>query len=321
MNTFTKFALTIPQQVDQWINRGLNVTDRAKAEHFLSVISYYRLSAYTQPFQIPESNHQFKPGTTFDDILTLYTFDRELRLLVMDAIERIEVALRTHITNHMSVTHKAPHWYLDNNFFRDQRKHTDLLYDIGKMVDRSKELFIKHYQKNYTNPILPPIWMTVELLSMGTISKLYDNLSNVKSSDQELSDQKNIAKHFNIPAKVLCSWSEAITYTRNLCAHHSRLWNREYRIPPIVPNSPMQWIRWPIELKTDNIDPTKRVYLLLVTIEYLLQAVNQESTWHWRLKHLLERYPGISKANMGMPEDWLTDGFWRFKGEVPLFHS
>ena len=263
MATFIKPALSIQQQIDQWIGRGLNVADRAKAEHFLSVISYYRLSGYTLPFQVrgnTNQNHKFKFGTSFDDILTLYTFDRELRLLVMDAVERIEVALRTQITNHMSVTHKEPHWYLDDKFFRDKYKHTELLSEIEKDVSKTQELFIVHYKDVYDTPASPPIWMVSELLSLGKISKLYDNLANVNASTKGLNDQKEIAKCFNVPSKVLRSWLEAITYTRNLCAHHSRLWNREYAIVPIIPKKPAHWIRWPINLATHNIDPTRRIY-------------------------------------------------------------
>lgn len=129
MIRFTKQALTIQEQVEQWVGRGLEVPNRTKAEHFLSVISYYRLSAYSLPFQLGSNDHRFRQGTTFDDILNLYSFDRELRLLVMDAIERLEVALRTQITNHMSVTY-GPHWYLNSVLFNAGYKHNTLLIKI-----------------------------------------------------------------------------------------------------------------------------------------------------------------------------------------------
>jgi abortive infection bacteriophage resistance protein len=308
---FTKRALSIQEQVDQWMGRGLVVSDRVKAERFLSVISYYRLSAYSLPFQLGGNDHCFKPGTTFDDILNLYSFDRELRLLVMDAIERLEVALRTQITNHMSVTYGA-HWYLERNRFKATYNHQELIKHIGEEITRSnKEKFLEHYQNKYCNPALPPSWMVTEVLTIGKISKLFENLS-------ETDNQKTIARCFNVQAKLLFSWFQSISYTRNLCAHHSRLWNRDLRIRPQKPDKPKNLTRW---IKEQPILSNSRVYFSLVVIEYLLQEVNPESTWHWRLKHLMEKYPKIAKASMGMPDDWFNDEFWRFQGEPQIFNS
>ena len=314
MTRFTKQALTIQEQVDQWVDRGLVVTDRTKAEHFLSVISYYRLSAYSLPFQLGSNDHRFRLGTTFDDILNLYSFDRELRLLVMDAIERLEVALRTQITNHMSVTYD-PHWYLNSALFKAGYKHNNLLTKIDdEMARTNKETFLEHYQIAYCNPSRPPSWMVTEILTIGDLSILYDRLSN--SSDQHV-----IASCFGVHSTLLRSWFRSISYIRNICAHNSRLWNRELRVTPKIPQSNIPWVKMPISLDNPSIDPNKRVYFILVVIEYLLQSVNPESTWHWRLRHLLEKYPKITKASMGMPDDWLNDVFWRFQGEAPTFHS
>ena len=94
MTTFTKPFLSPAQHISQWRKRGLAVPDTARATRYLTVISYYRLSAYTLPFQLRNQGHAFIPGTSFEDVLDLYIFDRQLRLLILDAIERIEVALR-----------------------------------------------------------------------------------------------------------------------------------------------------------------------------------------------------------------------------------
>jgi len=89
---YLKAALSFPDQLAQLQQRGLHVTDPDRALHWLRRVSYYRLSAYFLPFKNGES---FRPGTEFNDVAGLYIFDRKLRLLVLDAIERIEVALRT----------------------------------------------------------------------------------------------------------------------------------------------------------------------------------------------------------------------------------
>ncbi|MHB1348730.1 MAG: Abi family protein [Desulfobulbaceae bacterium] len=126
MTVFNKPSLSIPEHIDQWRKRGLLIPDRSRAERYLSVISYYRLSAYSLPFQTGNPDDQFKPGCEFEDILGLYVFDRQLRLLILDAIERIEVALRTRMTNVLA-THHGPHAYLDPNVFDTRYDHLWLL--------------------------------------------------------------------------------------------------------------------------------------------------------------------------------------------------
>lgn len=122
MTAYTKPALDSSQHIMQWQQRGLGVVDTARAEHYVSAIGYYRLSAYTLPFQVGNPIHHFQAGTTFDQVLYLYVFDRQLRLLVMDAIERIEVAVRSQLNNHMAQKY-GPHWYLDEQYFdRNERK-------------------------------------------------------------------------------------------------------------------------------------------------------------------------------------------------------
>src|ERR1043165_4000504 len=122
---FNKPALSLNHQLQKWQSRGLNIADLAKATHFLKVIGYYRFSAYALPFQ--DGSHpdkHFKFGTDFEQILSLYVFDRELRLLTLDAIERIEVAVRAGIINQMCINH-GPNWFMDAKNFVSGRKHFD----------------------------------------------------------------------------------------------------------------------------------------------------------------------------------------------------
>ena len=81
-------------------SRGLTVADTAKAERYLEFIGYYRLSAYMYPLlQMPKEQHRYKPNTTFDQVMMLYRFDKKLRLLIFNEIEKIEVAVRSAIVN------------------------------------------------------------------------------------------------------------------------------------------------------------------------------------------------------------------------------
>ena len=147
MNTFRKPPLSVSEHINQWISRGLVISDRARAERYLSVISYYRLSAYTLPFQQGDPLHNFRAGTTFEDILELYIFDRRLRLLILDPIERIEVALRARMTNVLAENHGS-HAYLIKEIFDTRYDHDWLIKQIRKKCDDSQaETFIRHYRK------------------------------------------------------------------------------------------------------------------------------------------------------------------------------
>jgi len=91
---YTKPPLSIEQQIELLKSRGLEIPDHEQAAHYLYHLNYYRLSGYMLPFQ-EGTEHHFQAGTTFEHVLNLYLFDRKLRLLLMDAIERIEVSVRT----------------------------------------------------------------------------------------------------------------------------------------------------------------------------------------------------------------------------------
>jgi abortive infection bacteriophage resistance protein len=102
---FEKPAITIAEQIALMRKRGLRIDNEAEAIHFLKFVGYYRISGYSLPLskKSTDGTHDFKDGVTFTDILNLYRFDRELRLLVMDAIERVEVAFRSCLSNTMAV--------------------------------------------------------------------------------------------------------------------------------------------------------------------------------------------------------------------------
>ncbi len=315
MNVFAKPSLTLDEPIDQWIDRGLLVANRSRARHYLAVISYYRLSAYTLPFQKGNSNHQFRSAITFEQILDLYVFDRELRLLILDAIERIEVALRAAMTNVLAY-HHGPHAYLDVNIFDTRYKHAWLVDKIRrKCSESSAEIFILHYRHTYTYPELPPVWMVMEIQTFKEVSVLFSKLRHRE-------DKQAIAAIWGLPDTLLRSWFRALSDLRNICAHHSRTWNREFGSRPQIPRRvPDNWPDLSTPLADPRIEPTRRLYYQLVVIEHLLRVINPQSTWHWRLKNLISRYPDVSRAHMGMPDDWVEDPFWRFDGDEPGAHS
>lgn len=176
-------------------------------------------------------------------------------------------------------------------------QHTSTLQKIQDEYRRSDEEFIRSFQKNYKDP-LPPAWILMEVVSFGSLSKLYQNL---KPSRQK----REIANHFGISDKVMISWLHSIVYLRNVCAHHSRLWNRNMRIQPqdiLQPRKP--WI------DTSHISKNRTYYMLCI-INYFLQTINPASQFKQKLKSLLTEYPQVDILAMNFPEDWEDQPLWR----------
>ena len=251
-------SLTFRQQLELLESRGLGVLDKAKAENYLSNISYYRLSAYMLPLKV-SGTEEFRPGTAFEDVLELYLFDREFRLLIFDVVEKLEIAFRTQLSYQHSLAH-GPYWFEDRSNFRDADYWRQHLESIDAEVGRAKEVFKDHFFGKYDEHERMPIWMTSEVLSLGLLSKIYRNLS--------LSPEKRaVARHFGIShPPVLESWLQSMSYIRNVCAHHSRLWNRILTIRP-------NYLERPIDTWIDDRPPNDKSYFLVCCFLYTAAEV------------------------------------------------
>ena len=313
MGDYTKPALSADGHIAKLKERGLVIPDEAKARHYLRNISYFRLSAYTRPHYRPDlTKHTFLPDTRFDDVLDLYVFDRELRLLLIDAIERLEVALRAQITNTLG-EHHGPYAHLDPAIFDTRYNHRWLIEKLREHAQaREVERFIAHYREKYTAaPVEPPLWMAMELLTFKAVSTLFANL-------REENDTKRISQHFGWPHRVLVSWFRSLSDLRNLCAHHMRVWNREFGSRPVVPRkAPADWPQVAQAIPsgsrqdtTQTINPQRRLYLQVVVIESLMRVVSPESHWAERLVQLLDAHPQVSRPHMGFPKGWEYEVFW-----------
>lgn len=296
---FAKPALTVEQQIDLLESRGMTIPDRARAAHYLTHINYYRLRAYWLPFEecAGDVDHRFCAGTSFEDSLALYLFDRKLRLLVMDAVERVEVAVRTRWAHVMALRY-GPHAYLREDIFLEALKYGRCLEGLTDEIGRSHETFIEHYRKTYSEPSLPPIWAACEVMSFGQLSKWLENL-------KYRSDQKEIATPYGLDPQVLVSFLHHLTHVRNLCAHHSRLWNRRLTFTMRLPRNPRHVIGW------FNPAATRNLYNTLVMLAYLLGVIAPNSSWKARLKALLAECPLAKPSAMGFPAEWAALPVWR----------
>jgi len=225
------------------------------------------------------------------NIINLYTFDRKLRLLVLDAIEPIEIALRSQVIYHLSHTYGA-FGYLDAKNFSHRFNHSSWLIHLDQLIKEATETFIMHYKTKYTSSAHMPLWMALEVVSFGGLSRLFRGLLG--------SDQQAISKQYGLQDTVLSSWLHMLVYIRNLCAHHARLWNRTLTFKPKLPEKMTAW----------KGVSNSRIYSVLAMMQYLLRQINPEYTWKQRLISLLQDYPEISVTVMGFPHDWQRRSFW-----------
>lgn len=298
---FSKPPLSYEDQLSLLEARGLQIRDRAKALGCLGHLNYYRLRAYWLGMEAPkgpEGEHRFLLGADFDAALALYVFDRKLRLLVMDAIERVEVSVRTRWAHHLALTHGA-HAYLNASLFKDPAFHQRLLGSLREEVERSQETFIEHYRSTYREPALPPLWSACEVMSFGQLSRWVGNL-------KFRSDRQAIASIYGLDERVFISFLHHLTTVRNLCAHHARLWNRRFTITMQLPR-----IRPGSELAVFNPAADRNLYNTLAMLGMLLRVVSPGSSWTQRVRALLTGTPEADPSAMGFPARWESLAPWR----------
>lgn len=291
---YAKPALSFDEQADQLISRGL-LCDRQELLSRLRSVSYYRLSGYWYPFR--RLDDTFVEGTTLESVWRRYRFDRRLRLIALDAIERIEICTRTELV-YLLAHAQGPFGYLDHTNLPglSGEKYTEFLEQLKAECRRSPELFIKHFRERYGDGHeLPPYWMVTELMTFGTLLTLFrGSPSHIK---------KQIADRFDVTDSVFQSWLLALNGVRNICAHHGRLWNRELGYKPKIPKNDVRW-HVPVEI-TNN-----RMFGVLTIMQFLLADIAPQSQWPARLRALLSEYADIPLAQMGFPGDWERCPIW-----------
>lgn len=291
---YVKPALTFEQQADLLILRGLEC-DRDELICRLQSVSYYRLSGYWYPFREPD--HSFREGTKLTSIWRRYTFDRHLRVLVLDAIERIEICLRTELVYRLAHSQGA-FGYLDaaNMPNLPSEDHADFIDRISQEYERSSEQFIRHFRDTYGDSHqLPPYWMMTELMTFGALFTLFRGAPR--------GVQKDIAARFDVARPVLVSWLRSLNVVRNVCAHHARLWNRELGVKPKIPKKDSAW-KEPVQV------PNERIFGILTVLMYMLHDVAPQSNWRGRMDLLLGQYPDIPRRSMGYPPGWDSCPIW-----------
>lgn len=298
-------------------SRGMTIPDKSRAERKLAQIGYYRLSGFWYPCRIikrdatgqvvvsvsqkPEREERFQPRTDFQSIIELYLFDKKLRQLMLDAIERIEVHVRSVIAH--EVGYHNPLAYQDPIFinpsqtktWKDKRGKTRNIWNEWTLkhntqIDRSREDCIDWHR---TNNKAMPFWVVVEAWDFGLMSKYYEMLKQKY--------QNRIASRLGISnASVLKDWLQEINTLRNRCAHHTRIWNQKNNAPlPLVQNV------YFTHLALDN-NSLERIYGLISIMWFLIQKIGPSSQWINCVADLIDSKPkliGCPYASMGFSDE------------------
>lgn len=278
--------------------KGLAIRDANRAAGYIRNIGYFRLKAYFYPlYREPKKLHLFKDGATFDRVMNMYRFDRKLRLLLFNEIEKIEVAFRSAMANIVSEVLDDIFWMTKEEYFKNAVYFETSLKLIQYEYEHSKEEFVIHFQNKYSDDF-PPAWMIAEILPLGSLCHIYMNLRSSRA-------KKRVAKYFGLQEPVFASWMLVLGNLRNMCCHHSRTWNRELAINTADPQvTDYPWI------DASKTSP-KRIYYRICMIKYLLFTISPRNRFREKLSALIDKYPTVDIGAVGFPADWETELLWQ----------
>lgn len=326
---YEKEWLPLDKQVERLVDRGLYVEDHEVALRLLKSIGYYRLTGYLYPFLESTVDRdengklrttvlsRYKPGTTLEDAVSVIDFDRKLRILTLEGLERIEVAMRMQIGyvlgRSSTFAHEDSLCFVDSftESTTDSRcpeasRHVQWLQRVKSRKDSSDETFVTHFRDKYDDKM--PIWALTELLEMGHLSTLYRGMRQ--------NDAEEIAESFGAPTKkIMTSWLASLNYVRNVAAHHARLFNRKLQNAPARPK--VGTVKLLDHLRaTDAPKQDFGTYNALAIAAYLLRQVDSKCKWAQDMASLLNEFPSshaLTVKDIGAPVGWQSLELWQPK--------
>lgn len=296
-------------------SKGLKVNDIHKALSFINQINYYRFKIYLLPF-FDQINNVYLADASFEDGVSLYRFDDALRNLLFSVIGRIEVKLRTRLDQVITADNHSPFWYLDDSFFISHKlgQINRFRSQLAASFQQSRDDFSTHFKANYfndTNPNfkqLPPFWVLTELSTFGNIRAIYQSIEIKRFKGANNTNKLNsLAQEFGAKnLSELNNWIDLIRDVRNRCAHHSRVWNCNYREPRQISS-----------LLSPLYQPSRRnrLYLFVALLHKIDNALHLDINMKASLLVLLNKYPAAQNKihSAGFPLHWEDDLFWQSK--------
>lgn len=282
---------TINEQLEILKSRGLAVQDEVAAKEFLKRNNYYRVSGYSLTLR---RDDVFFKNAEFQNIVDIYEFDHELRNILLNYIERIEVAFKA-IYAYKFAEAFGPVGYLNKNNFNNTVKHSEILRkaEEQKISRLPHEAFLKHFVYDLEQQI--PLWAYVDLLTIGNISMLYSiSHENIKNT---------VAEEFGITkgprGRILEGFMHSITIVRNLCAHDSRLYNRIFEQKPYLNKKEKNLLR----INNDNNIDNAHLYGFIIIMKRLLLP-SEFAEMKNKIITITEKYPFVGMGYYGFRDDW-----------------
>ncbi len=311
LTPYKKPWLSHADLVQQLVNRGLVVSDPAAAAQYLAHVNYYRLSGYCLAFEIPNQRHSFTLGTTFEQLRAAYDFGFTIRDLASEALEVLEIDIRTTVAHHLGEKYGAFGHTDPVNFYRrpqirskDPRQtfdHAAWITRLRESVYHSKEPFVEHFRRSYTQSTNGdlPIWTLSEVMSFGSVSRMIDGMISP--------DQRAIASRYGLQNRNLVSWIHHLSVARNVCAHHGRLWDRLWTSPAEIPAG-NAW-------RPPHLINNQRITMTLLILYHMLKRIPDVVDWaaHWqvRLRKKLALLPESAVTpRLGFTDSWFANPVW-----------
>ena len=294
--------------VQRLVARGLKITSEDELRKILRVIGYYRLTGYLYPFRKAASD-DYAQGTTLDKVWRLYSFDRRLRLLVTDALARIEVAVRARVMECHSLAFGGNPFAYCDPLAMPSLKQTQF-DEFEEFVDRAilqaknaNDPAVAHHVAKFGNT-KTPVWMLMENLSFGDVVRYY------RGCPKQV--QMQIANGFGVWPGLFNNWLDILRRVRNTCAHHGRLWNRKINYPisyNFSKAAALADLYACVSIQMSLRHTT--LFSVMSLCAWLLRQVRPESQWRERVKTLLDDYSDVSLSAMGFPDDWREYALWK----------
>lgn len=285
-----KKPLTYKEQIDKLKEHGMHIQDEKYAETIISQINYYRFTGYALQFRKAPNDSSYVVGTNFNEVLSIYRFDEELRSVLRKYLEFLEVYFRTVISHEFSLAKcmDSPHTqhYSKDNYYNKIGFESIINHFKQEKAYYRDSLIMKHHQKKYNGEM--PLWVMVEMMSLSDVSKLYSCMYN--------SEQLRIANVVGCSKNTLKNNLHCISVLRNKCAHAARIYNTTFNPPVSFSTS---FLRKYKQMKTDTL-----FAYIIVLIKRLPEKCQREDLIR-DLEKLLDTYDDtISLSEIGFPTDW-----------------
>lgn len=258
-------------------SNGVSIKDENNVRYLIEKYSYYSIvNSYKRIFKIGEN---YKDNASFEEIFTVYKFDKNLKIIILKYILEIEAVIKTKIANLFAEKYGLEN-YLDINNFDLKNDNSNLEY-IEKLIEEIKKEIVKgngkhdaitHYMNKYG--FVPP-WVATKILSLGTISKFYGLMKQ--------QDRQEISKQFHINDKILKNILGNLTSVRNIAAHDDRLYTYRSTF----------YIRLDKTKKCPDKPLYTNMYIIIKSLELLLE--NEQAI---EMKKLITKELDILKDNL-----------------------